>query len=167
MDLQWFTKAGQETLLKEAIDLKSQVLAVKEKYAELDIKGLEEEEEEESLTDSVPLSYQPETIAAHCSSLLPWTTAVASYHKTPVGLEEDLASDPTTPQAQMKAKGLLQYMQYTFNVYTLHFLPDSSQLSFLQAILKKEQVAQVKLHQLQLFPLTLISFTGGIHNSPH
>ncbi|XP_019849405.1 PREDICTED: UV-stimulated scaffold protein A-like isoform X2 [Amphimedon queenslandica] len=114
--IEWFTKAGQEALLKEAIDLKAQVLAAKGKYAELDIKGLEQEEEEDSSTgptDLAPPSYPPDSIAAHCSSLLPWTTAVASYHKTPVGLEEDLASDPTTPQAQMKAKGLLQQQSAT------------------------------------------------------
>ena len=120
--IQWFTKGGDEASLKEAIDYKAEAITLKDKYRELQIVNIEGEEEIES--DESPdiddiLSFDT-TSSSIVKGSVPWSTIHYRRHPSlsAAAIEEELALDPTTPQAQIKAKGLL-YVLYIIIIYML------------------------------------------------
>jgi hypothetical protein len=88
------------------IDLKGEANAAREKFNELQIINSDGEEEEEQIEEDTQDMFIPSTRLV----VPPWTTN--TLHQMPstssyIPALEEIAIDPTTPQAQLKAKGLL------------------------------------------------------------
>ena len=114
--MQWLTKVGQETDLKEAIDIKSNILAALHKYKRLNIAATKEPGERflhdldivyclvlgvrktVEVPSSPPHSTPPQTTPITAST----TTATQSRDTTTIcSMDRELERDPTTIQAQL------------------------------------------------------------------
>lgn len=92
--------------------MKAEAIAIRSKYSDLQIINSEGEEEIEPdlPPDDIPIfinSDTPSTSGSNIQGSVPWTTIHYRSHPSSSVIEEELALDPTTPQAQMKARGLL------------------------------------------------------------
>lgn len=113
---QWFTRAGKDQSLKEAIDLKWQLSAAQQKYLDLHIIGKEEDQPEHGSAGWV---YWCVVFSGHLSVSFSCTDAIKreihsqkQHERLPVAHSSaspstmappDLSLDPTTQQAQFSA----------------------------------------------------------------